>query len=181
MGDSSLSQEEKWIVKGIPALFIIGTLVHFLYNLLGESILVGLFAPVNESVFEHSKLILWPMILLWTVYYMVRGKMYAVDANRWFSSALVALLTALFLMPMLYYFYTGAFGIEVIWVDILIFAITVSLSQLLGLHYYMHGKPISKIWVWIIFAALVILFAVLTFVPPQLPLFQDPLSGTYGI
>ena len=45
-----------------------------------------------------------------------------------------------------------------------------------------QGKPCrlsNKVAAGVIVLILV-LFAVLTFLPPQIPLFQDPISGTYG-
>ena len=38
----------------------LGTLNHFLYFLSGQSPIVALFCPVNESVWEHLKLLYFP-------------------------------------------------------------------------------------------------------------------------
>lgn len=56
-----LGKAERQILVGVPVLFLAGTLLHFLYGLSGEFFLVGLLAPVNESVWEHLKLALWPI------------------------------------------------------------------------------------------------------------------------
>lgn len=181
MNDKSLSHPEKWIVIGIPILFIIGSITHFLYNILGESPIAGLFAPVNESIWEHSKMVLWPVILWWSLYYCFRGKQYGIDKNKWFGSALLALLTSLVAMPLLYYFYTGAFGVELLWVDILILLLALLFGQLLGLHTYRHSKGINANLVIIIFVMLVLLFMLFTFFPPHIPWFQDSVTGGYGI
>ena len=178
---SSLSIPEKWILKGVPILFFIGSILHFTYTLFGESIFVGLFSPVNESVWEHSKMILWPMILWWVLYYCFRGTNYKIDKNRWFSSALWALLTSLIAMPMLYYFYTSAFGVELLWVDIIILFLAILFGQLLGLHSYRHGKYISSHIVLAIFSILILMFILFTFCPPKVPWFQDGPTGNYGI
>ena len=181
MSDKSLSHPEKWIVIGIPILFIIGSITHFLYNILGESPIAGLFAPVNESIWEHSKMVLWPVILWWSLYYCFRGNQYGIDKNKWFGSALLALLTSLVAMPLLYYFYTGAFGVELLWVDILILLLALLFGQLLGLHTYRHSKGINANLVIIIFVMLVLLFMLFTFFPPHIPWFQDSVTGGYGI
>jgi len=52
----ALAQPEKWIFKRIPCLFIIGTPIHFLYDIFGKNPVVGFFAPVNESLWEHAKI-----------------------------------------------------------------------------------------------------------------------------
>lgn len=177
----SLTYPERWILKGIPALFILGTLMHFVYDILWESPLAGLVSAVNESIWEHAKLVLWPVILWWSLYYCFRRQQYKIDRNKWFGSALVALLTALAVIPLLYYFYTSAFGVELLWVDILILFLADLFGQLLGLHVYRHGKGIPALLVIFIFIVLVILFAVFTFYPPQIPWFRDGVSGKYGI
>ncbi|MEG1492560.1 MAG: DUF6512 family protein, partial [Oscillospiraceae bacterium] len=104
---SSLEKPLRWILLGIPALFVIGALSHFAFDALGKSPIIGAFFPVNESVWEHLKLLLLPLILWWSLYYLFRGKKYGIDKNRWFGGALIALLSSLFAIPLLYYFYTG--------------------------------------------------------------------------
>lgn len=61
MDRCSTSQAKKWILTGIPILFLTGSLLHFAYELSGKNILIALIAPVNESVWEHSKMVLWPV------------------------------------------------------------------------------------------------------------------------
>lgn len=173
MKHKSYTQAKKWILLGIPLLFIIGSIFHFLYDIFWESPVIGLIAPVNESIWEHSKLVLWPVILWWSLYYGFRGKRDQLDKRKWFSGALTALVVSLAAMPLLYYFYTGAFGVELLWVDILILLLAVLCGQLLGLHAYRRGTGIDPKYSLIVFSVLVLLFMVLTFLPPQMPLFRD--------
>jgi len=176
-----LPPEEKWIIKGIPLLFIIGSIMHFVFELSGNNNIVAMFSPVNESVWEHLKMVLLPVILWWSLYYMVKGTEYNIDKNKWFTGALVALITALLTIPLLYYFYTEAFGVELLWVDILILFLAVLFGQLLGLHVYRYGKGINSTIVILLFIIIIIIFMIFTFYPPELPIFQDSSSGQYGI
>ena len=57
----------KTIFISIPILFILGSLLHFAYDYSNKNKIVGLFAPVNESIFEHSKILLTPLLLFWFV------------------------------------------------------------------------------------------------------------------
>ena len=59
----------KFALISIPFLFAIGAVFHFIYKWSNNSRIVGLIAPVNESIFEHSKLLLFPLILVYTIYY----------------------------------------------------------------------------------------------------------------
>lgn len=177
----SLPRPEKWILWGIPVLFLIGSLLHFAYDASGKSPVVGLFAPVNESIWEHTKMVLWSMILWWSLYYCFRGASYGIEINKWFTGAVVALITSLVIMPMLYYFYTGAFGVELLWVDILIMLLSVLFGQLLGLHVYRYGNGLDWRIAVAVFVALILVFVWFTFQPPHIPLFLDGVTGSYGI
>ena len=158
---------ERQILLGVPVLFAAGAALHFLYGLSGAAFVIGLFAPVNESVWEHLKLVLWPATLWWAAGYLVGGRRRAVDAPAWFAAALGALLTMLCAIPLLFYFYTGAFGVEALGADIALF--------------YHRGSNVS--WVVPVLAqiALLVLFVLLTLSPPDLPLFCDPVTGVRGI
>lgn len=181
MSFQNLSRSEKWILAGIPVLFFAGTLLHFFYDFTGGSTLAALFAPVNESVWEHAKMIVWPVTLWWWLYACFSGKQYVADTEKWAAGSLFALITALILMPLIYYFYTEAFGTELLWVDILILFLCFLSGQLAGLHTYRYGNGIYPLLVLIVFAAVILIFAWFTFFPPRIPWFQDPVSGSYGI
>lgn len=177
----TLMPPQKWIIKGIICLFLIGSLMHFLYDLSGENVVVGLIAAVNESVWEHTKMVLLPVICWWSFYYIIKGKEHNIDKNKWFTSALIALVTAIITIPMLFYFYTEAFGVEILAVDIFILFLAVLFGQLLAFHFYKYSKGINLYISICIFLLLIIVYAIFTFNPPHLPLFIDGMSGQYGI
>ena len=45
---------ETYTLIGILVLFVVSSLFHFLYSLTGECFIIGLFVPINESIFEHT-------------------------------------------------------------------------------------------------------------------------------
>ena len=177
----TLSPSQKWIIKGIPILFLVGTFMHFLYDLSGQNVIVGLIAAVNESIWEHSKMVLLPVICWWCFYYIIKGKGNDIDKNKWFTSALIALLTAIITIPMLYYFYTEAFGVEILSVDISILFVAILFGQLLALHFYKYSKGINSYMPICVFIFLILIFMIFTFYPPHLPIFRDSTTGQYGI
>ncbi len=181
MKKRTLNQPDRWILWGIPFLFVIGSLLHFAFDFLGQNPVVGLFAPVNESVWEHIKMVVWPTILWWTVYYRIQGERQGILKDTWLCGALAALLVSMAAIPMLYYFYTSAFGVEILWVDILILFLAISAGQLWGLHVYRYGKGCDPATVLVIFGIVTLLFMFFTFFPPHFPLFLDAPSGSYGI
>ena len=181
MSYNTLSTSEKWIMKVIPIIFLIGSCMHFLYDFSGKSIIIGLIAPVNESVWEHTKMVLLPMIGWWVIYYFSFGIRNKIDQRKWFTGALVSLLISILSIPMLYYSYTEAFGVEILAVDIIILLIAIIFGQLLGFHFYKYSKGISSYISIGIMLGLIILFALFTFYPPHIPLFRDSITGQYGI
>ncbi len=168
-----LSNPQKSILYGIPFLFLFGSLLHFVFDLSGKMPWVGVFAPVNESVWEHMKLSLWPTIIWWGLYYLVNKTNYGIDGNRWATGCLTSLLTSLLTIPLLFYFYTQAFGVENMVADIIIFLIAVTLGQLLGLHIFNRTRGINMYLIMFIIAFLLTVFIIFTYSAPELPIFID--------
>ena len=178
---TGLERAERQILLGVPVLFAAGAAFHFLYGLSGGALLVGLLAPVNESVWEHLKLALWPQTLWWTAGYVLCARRQAADAAAWCAAALGALVATGCAMLLLFYFYTGAFGVELLWADIALFFLAVLLGQWAGLRLYRRGSSLSALAPVLGQIALLTAFALLSIAPPDLPLFCDPASGTRGI
>ena len=162
---------ETYTLIGILVLFVVGTLFHFLYSLTGECFIVGLFVPINESIFEHTKMVVLPIFIWWFIFYLFRKK--DLFVNAWFTSALIAMISAIIAIPMLFYFYSQAFGIESLVIDILILLISLAIGQILGLHYYRHGKGIEYHFAIFLMIVIIILFAFFTINPPAFPIFNS--------
>ena len=149
----------------------LGTLSHFLYDWSGQNIIVGLFTPINESIWEHIKLLFFPM-LLFTLFAVYR---YGKQNLRLAPALLWGILFGSLLIPMLYYTYTGAFGIHLSAIDITIYYVC-ALAAFLFAYLSLTNCTIPdaiflpRLLVLTLFAA----FIVFTFVPPSLPLFTAP-------
>ena len=157
---------------------IVGTLLHFLFDWSKGSPLIALFSAVNESIWEHLKLLFYPMVVVAITEYFFWGK---AAANFW-CVKLVGILAGLLLIPVLYYTYTGILGVNADWFNITIFFLAAAAV------YWMESKlllqnlscPLCPKVAVSLLVLLAILFSVLTFSPPRIPLFQDPVTGTYG-
>ena len=102
------------MILGAVFVSVLGTLLHFAYEFSGENYFVGLFTPVNESVWEHMKLLFFPMLV------------FSLFSKEKLSPALMlGTLSGTFLIPVLFYTYTGILGFNVAIIDILIFYISV--------------------------------------------------------
>ncbi len=166
---------------GIVAIFILAAILHFVYDWSGEVRFLGFFFPVNESVWEHLKLLIIPIILWWVVIYTIDGKKLAIDNSRWITGCLVSLLSSMLFMIAFFYTYTQAFGIESLAFDILDTLLSIIFGQLLGLHFYKHSKGLPS---WLgntLIILVIVVFAVFTLLTSEIPLFYDSLSKKYGI
>ncbi len=168
---------KKYFYYTLPILFILGGVGHFLYDITGNNFIIGLFFPVNESIYEHTKLCFIPLLL----FYLFGYFKFKPNKKKWMISFTISLFISIFLIPLLYYFYTNAFGIENMIVDIFIFFISITIGQLVSLHYFNYGKNnLYKISIFL-FIMYVIFNEIVTISPPNIPLFKDPIDNTYGI
>ena len=83
----------KIILISIPILFVLGSLLHFAYNFTNQNAIIGLFAPINESVFEHSKLLLTPLTLFWNILFFIEKS--DVNINNYFFSMLISIIVSI--------------------------------------------------------------------------------------
>lgn len=166
-------------IIGVFVVFLLGFLMHFLYEWSDHSTFIGLFAPINESVWEHLKLVLWPTII-YSLYEYFSIK----DHKTNFTTAkLASILIAIATILIIFYSYTSITGHSILFIDILSFLIGISLGQLFS-YKIMTEKELPN-WLnvlsLILIIALIAIFIVFTFSPPELPPFQDPTNGNYGI
>ena len=98
----------------------IGVFFHFIYDLTRQNCFVGLFAPVNESIWEHLKLLFFPFVLTLIAEYFIYGK----EAYNFFTSKLFGLNLGLLLIVTGYYTVSGAFGINSAFINIILFIIS---------------------------------------------------------
>ena len=169
-----------WELGGFLWTAAAGTLLHFAYEWSGGSAAVAVFAAVNESVWEHMKLLVMPAFLFTAVQVWVMGEIYPnLPAVRAATIPLGALT-----IPMLYYTYTGALGVQAAWVNIAIFFFAAAGMFWLDYRLLHTGHPVSgwgQLLGVVLLWGLVFAFVWCTFRPPELPLWQDPVSGTYGV
>lgn len=180
---TSKNSVQYWILLGIPILFIIGFFMHFIYEWSGNSLIVGIFSPVNESIQEHLKLTFWPMLIWWIAGYIILGKKNSISVSQWFTLCTVTELICPLVVLCFYYTYTGAFGIESLILDIFSLFLSIAVAQGLALHVYKYAR-FNRYCLYISVTILILLavaFTIFTFAPPHIPLFKDSVTGKYGI
>ena len=159
---------------------VFGTLLHFTYEWSGENRIVGLFSATNESVWEHLKLVFYPMLILGLIeYYFVKN-----IANNYIEAKAIGIFTAISFIVISFFTYTGIIGTNFFIIDILIFIISIILGEWTS-YKLMKRKNESTIQTKILAGGILIFllscFVIFTYVTPQVNLFRDFTNGTYGI
>lgn len=162
-------------------LFAIGTLLHFAYEFFNSNFLVGLITPVNESVFEHLKLTLFPITVWWILFYFLKKEKYSLDKNTWFLGCLFSIIIALIIIPTIYYLVKCGIGKEYTIVNFISLYISLLGGQFIGYHVYKHAYNDRFDLSVFSIIVLTILFFILTLYPPKIPIFKDNQTNTYGI
>lgn len=120
----------RWELAGFLFTGVLGTLLHFLWEWTGEGPLTAAFCAVNESTWEHMKLVFLPMNLygIYTWYAL---------KDRFAASGFAILLganVATWAIPFLYYTYIGVLGFSKMWLDIACFFVAVLIGFALEYH-----------------------------------------------
>lgn len=167
-----------WQVAGFLFTSILGTFLHFLFDLSDHSVIAAIFSAVNESIWEHMKLIYYPMLLFALIEFQFRGK----DHKAFWCIKLVGILFGLTLIPVLYYTYTGIFGVSVDLLNITIFFLSAGLAFWVESKLFQkeNGCCLSSRTSFILICMIGVVFTLLTFFTPEIPFFKDPVTGSYG-
>ena len=169
---------KKWQVIVAIICIILGILLHFTYEWSGENKLVGFFSAVNESTWEHLKLIFYPILLMAIIGYFVFGKE---NKNYWVAQ-LMGILTAIAFITIAFYTYTGIIGTNFAAVNIGLFIIAVILGTYVAYRLLISEENYNlEIISIILIVGLFIIFILYTIDPPKIPYFKDPEDGTFGI
>ena len=159
---------------------ILGTLLHFLYEWTGENIIIASFSAVNESVWEHLKLVFFPMLMAGIIEYFFVNKI----ANNYIEAKCIGIFSAICFVVVTFFTYTGIVGTNFFILDILIFIISIIIGEYIA-YKLMKRKNESnqktRLLSIIILVFLLICFVVCTYLTPRVNLFRDPVTGNYGI
>lgn len=177
-GDLMKQKIRLWQLMGFAITSLGGTLLHFLYEWLGEAVWIAPFSGINESTWEHMKLLFWPMFI-----FAIVQSFFFRDREDFWCVKLRGTLSGLILIPVLFYTYNGVIGRSPDWLNIAIFFVSAAIAYIYETKLFNEKKTPcrSKKLSLAILIIIAILFAVFTFVTPEIGIFKDPLTGTYGI
>lgn len=155
---------KRQMILTCAAAILAGCVLHFVYGWLPNAV-TALFSPVNESLWEHLKLVFWPYL----------GAALILNRDRpggirpWLL--VLPLLCALTLL--LGWLYNVVLGGESMWVNIVLYALVMVLGFWLPTRFSGPFKGVK--WLLPIAAAAIlgVLIAWYTLYPPEGLLFRD--------
>lgn len=165
-------------VLGFLFVSLMGTLLHFAYDFFGKNPLLALIAPVNESIFEHTKLLFVPLFLL----ALLQALFMKEKEPCFWKYKFYSILAGSLLIPVLYYTYTGILGFSKDFINIGIYYIAAALSFFMEKQF--AKRSICKRdngFFLLLLGFFYVILVLLSFFPPMLPYFKDPLNNGYGI
>lgn len=167
-----------WQLMGFAVTSFGGTILHFLYNWLGRTVWIAPFSGVNESTWEHMKLLFWPMFI-----FAIVQSFFFQDRENFWCIKLRGILLGLILIPVIFYTYNGVIGKSPDWLNITIFFVSAAIAYIYEARIFntkMRYCKTSKSAIAIL-SVIALLFIGFTFVPPEIGIFKDPLSGRFGL
>ena len=167
-----------WSLMGFAVTSLVGTVLHFLYDLTGESIAVSPFSGVNESTWEHMKLLFWPMFL-----YAIFQSFFFRDRGDFWCVNLKGILLGLSLIPIIFYTYNGVIGKSPDFINITIFFVSAAIAYIYEWRQLSkrEGSCMHSKRTFLLLCVIAFLFVLFTFKTPMLAIFKDPVTGNFGI
>ena len=168
----------RWQIVGFVFASIAGVLLHFAFDLTDKNAFFALFSAVNESIWEHLKLLFFPMF----VFALIESRYIGGENKSFWCVKLIGIMSGMALTVVLYYTINGVFGKTPDWINIAIFFIATAFSYILENRLLIKNSiecksPMVPLTILMLIG---VVFAVLTFITPQIPLFEDPITKTYG-
>ena len=150
--------------------FILAIPAHFLYNFISFPLL-AIYFPINESIFEHTKLTFTPIIITYLIFYMFFKK--RINKTTFLSSLIIAITSSTTIMLILYYSFDFFLNKDITILNILSLLISTIASQLLSIHAYKKDIKWSKEISIYILLTITMISINFTVAPPYLDFFKD--------
>lgn len=170
---------KKMVFINTIIMFIISFGVHFLYELLPNNIL-AIFFPVNESIWEHMKMLYTTTILSSIIEYFIMKHYYIENSNfllvTYLKSILIIPIYLIMFLPI--YYNIG----ENMFVAISLMLVSMLIINIIGYNLLQTNKiKYQKIISILLIIFTYIVFGILTFKTPHMEIFFDTHNEKYGI
>lgn len=164
------------IKNNIIAFIVIGALgaiFHFVYEWTGENYIIGFVFPVNESTWEHLKMIFYPTVIYSIAEYFTQS----FKPKNYLSAVAISIFSGKLTTVTLFYLYTGVLGFNVDFLNIVIYYISIIVlltvkNRIIKSEKYSSKNASLLSGIYLLLCAF--LFAIWTYNPPSLGIFTPP-------
>ena len=166
-------------IIAVIGIFILAFIFHFVYEWIPSSI-TAIFFPVNESIWEHQKLIFTSVMFYGIIDYLILQK-FKIKYNNFFTSLFISAFTIVPIFLMIYLPFYYKIGPKM-FLNIGVMLIAIMISQIIS-YYILKAKDCDKINLVSLILIIIsyIVFAYLTYNPIKNELFFDTENEKYGI
>ena len=151
-------------------IMIVGVILHFVYEWSENNIFVGMLTPINESVWEHLKLLFFPMIITLIIGCFYEGKNY----ENYICAKTLGIISSMIFTVIAFYTYTGVLGESIDFMNIILFFIAVILGQYKSYKNIISNNYCNIKITIVILVIITLLFIYFTFNPLNIGLFRVP-------
>ena len=166
-----------WQIVAVLFTLILGTLLHFTYEWSRNNQIVGTFSAINESTWEHLKLLFFPML----IFAIFEGINIYKETNNYIEAKTIGIIFGMLFITVFFFTYTGIIGTNFAVLDIGSFFVGVILSEVIA-YKIMQMKSFStnktKRISIILIIIITLCFIIFTFNPPNINYFRDPVQLT---
>lgn len=166
-------------IIAVLGIFLLSFFSHFAYELLPNPLFSFIF-PVNESIWEHMKILVTSSLLYGIIDYIILKKNNIpynnYPFNLWFTSIIIVPIYLVIYLPI--YNLLG----ESLIISILLLLIVYIIKEVISYSILKapHIKIVNSLTIPIIIIVYMI-FTYLTYNPPHNYIFLDSITNTYGI
>ena len=169
---------KKWKFISVIIIFLLSALLHFIYDWF-PNFFTSLFFPVNESIWEHNKIIVGSFLILAIIEKIYYKKRKNVIFTECFSS-LVCMALVMFIFTPVYLYILKTNDNMIVTFGIFLLAIIISQIvsyKLLQKEYHPRLEEFGVI----LFVILFLINIIFTYYPPKLAIFYDYTNQIYGL
>ena len=166
-------------ILSIFLTFSLCFIFHFAYSFF-PNFIFSLFFPVNESIWEHMKMMCSSILVSEGVIYFLLKK-YRINHNNFLLNVFIMCLLSIVIFLIIYYPFYLLIGENFI-LNVLCLFITICIVNYIGYKIlnYIHidnGSLIGFVGIVLLY----IIFGILTYFPPKYNIFYDKVKEKYGI
>ncbi len=158
----------------VSVISLLGVLGHFLYEWTNDNTIVGLFFPVNESIWEHLKLIFFPSL----IYFLYEYFSTKTKPQNYAPATIKGIFYGMLSVVASYYTITGVVGKNIDFINIFIYFAAVVITVRIRNKIINDGTDFSKnkrLFLGGLFVITALLFMLWSFNPPSLNIFIPPM------